>query len=97
MLEQTSETFSLEQIVDKKTRENNILDLIFTNVPKALETSSVRNISPLSDHNLVKSKYTIEVQGNEEVQAKSQRSVATKINFRAIDKEAYARELDRIN
>ena len=46
--------YSLDQIVDKPTRENNILDLVFTDNPTIFQSCTVTGIRPISDHNPIK-------------------------------------------
>ena len=45
---------SLDQIVDKPTRESNILDLVFTDNPTIFQSCTITEIRPISDHNLIK-------------------------------------------
>ena len=45
--------FNLEQLVDKPTRENALLDLVFSNCPMLLAQCSTKVVKPHSDHNLV--------------------------------------------
>ena len=45
--------YNLHQLVDKPTRHDALLDLLFTNCQDAFEDCAVSNINPLSDHNLV--------------------------------------------
>ena len=49
-----SEDFGLHQVVDKPTREQNILDLVFTSQIEQVQSCEVQIVRPLSDHNLVK-------------------------------------------
>ena len=48
--------YSLDQIVDKPTREreSNILDLVFTGNPTIFQPWSITEIRPISEHNLIK-------------------------------------------
>ena len=47
------EDYDLHQIVDKNTREDQILDLIFTNNPECTTNCQVTELDPLSDHRLI--------------------------------------------
>ena len=51
--------FSLTQIVDKPTREKNILDLFLTDNPFAYSPCKIVSMKPISDHNLVSFNLTI--------------------------------------
>ena len=44
---------NLEQLVDAPTRDNNILDLVFSNCAEHFSDCRIKSISPVSDHNLV--------------------------------------------
>ena len=46
----TEESLEMEQLVSKPTRGDNILDLVYTNVPEAFGPCKVSNLQPLSDH-----------------------------------------------
>ena len=50
--------YSLFQIVDKPTRNNNILDLIFTDNPDAMSSIRTASMKPHSDHRLISTKIT---------------------------------------
>ena len=54
MLLSMTEDHQLDQIVTLPTRGKNTIDLIFTNRPTMFEEQSIRNLHPLSDHNMVK-------------------------------------------
>ena len=45
--------YRLEQLVDKPTRENNILDLILTGAPERFSGCTTTIMKPHSDHNLI--------------------------------------------
>ena len=45
--------FNLEQLVDKNTRETNILDLVFSDCPEMFSECHSELIKPTTDHNLI--------------------------------------------
>ena len=92
-----TEKEGLEQIVDKPTRQRNILDLIYTNTPQDLSSCTVTNIEPVSDHNLVRTQLTTSTNSTEDEQNLGEPSLASQINFRAINEEAYKTEMDKVN
>ena len=97
LLERITEKEGLEQIVDKPTRQRNILDLIYTNTPQDLSSCTVTNIEPVSDHNLVRTQLTTSTNSTEDEQNLGEPSLASQINFRAINVEAYKTEMDKVN
>ena len=45
--------FSLTQIVDKRTRERNTLDLVITDNPHAYSSCKTESMKPITDHRLI--------------------------------------------
>ena len=97
LLERITEQEGMEQIVEKPTRENNILDLIYSNNPQSMSPCTVTNIQPLSDHNLVRTEHITRTNTKDIATEIAKPSLAAQINFRAIDDEAYKKELEKIN
>ena len=52
-LSNVTDGHDLHQVVTVPTRGENILDLMFTNVPEVFSRCTATNIAPLSDHNLL--------------------------------------------
>ena len=85
-----TEESALEQIIDKPTRKNNILDLLFTNNAAAFSACEVIDIYPISDHNLVKLELTIngtQPNAQDERDLLNDRQSAAKLNFKQANKE----------
>ena len=53
MLHDVCNEYNLDQVLDKPTRKNFILDLVFTEIPKQFGEYVVSSMDPVSDHNLV--------------------------------------------
>ena len=84
--------FSLTQIVDKPTRNNNTLDLILTDNPDILSPTRTLNMKPLSDHRLVTTQVTTRTDIQHSVPSTSMPEAATYNLYRA-DKEKLAKEI----
>ena len=73
------------------------MDLFFTDTPTSLSQCTVTNIQPLSDHNLIHTELTTHTNTDEVETAIRERSLPAQINFRAINDEAYKKELDQVD
>ena len=54
ILSELAVEFEMEQMVDKPTRERNVLDLIYTDIPEVFTVPTVEVMRPISDHNLIR-------------------------------------------
>ena len=97
VLTDITDTHGLDQVVHEPTRMRNVLDLIYTNVPQSMGECNVSNVRPLSDHNLVSTTFTVTENRRDTEDAPNPLARAERINFKAIDEEAFSAELAKTN
>ena len=88
--------FGLEQIVGTPTREDNILDLIYTDSPEIVTEPKVEILSPITDHNLV----TCDIHVKNPTDEKNQQREVPEIkqfDFKSRDKDRFAERLRSID
>ena len=83
-LQKMAEDYQLHQAVDRPTRGDNILDLIYTSSPTSLNNCETQIMKPISDHNLVKIKYQCDSKNKEK-------------NNQNYMKEIYQHEISKFN
>ena len=94
ILQELAIDFGLEQLVDKPTRENAILDLVFTDCPASYSNCTVKSLKPMSDHNLVTFERNIKLTTTEKTTAESPLQPETsKYDFKNADQDEMARAL----
>jgi len=84
--------FDLDQLVDKPTRLENILDLVLTNSPKNFSECRVSSLD-FSDHNLVQFELTHNEFIPDDTNAFANGPEISKFNFRSANKEAFKEAL----
>ena len=88
--------FGLEQIVGTPTREDSILDLIYTDSPEITTEPKVEILSPITDHYLVSCDVHVKNQTGE---LKSHREVPEirQFDFKARDRDRFGERLRNID
>ena len=96
-----TDDFFLQQLVTQPTRNDNILDLVFTNITDSLFDCTISKHKTLSDHNLIELKLN---HNHSEppipeicTDNTTERNGYKKYNFHKADYEAINRELNDIN
>ena len=88
--------YSLFQIVDKPTRNSNILDLIFTDNPDAMSPIRTACMKPHSDHRLISTKITTHSTTQQDLPPAALPEAAT-YNLHRADKEKLSKEIKEVN
>ena len=93
-----SNKYGLTQLIDKPTRGNNILYLLYTNNPSIFSICTSKSLKPITDHNMINFKvlshnpnYDTEDQNN------SNLSEIAKYNFKKANKDNIKEALTSIN
>ena len=92
--------FGLEQVVDKPTREREILDLVYTDTPEIVLGQSVEYLMPSSDHNLITLDLELGHDPTGSAQGNEQDQYGTEIkqfDWKLRDETAFSEALSRID
>ena len=94
-----TDDFFLQQLVTQPTRNNNVLDLVFTNITDNLFDCSINKLKTLSDHNLIELKFnhndTDKAENSNE--CTKERTGYKKYNFYKADYDAMKCDLNTID
>ena len=77
---------NMEQLVDKPTRQRNILDLVFTNQPSLFSECNCEPIDALSDHKLISFGVTVSAPTDAESSYPTDLPEISKINFKSANR-----------
>ena len=85
--------FGLEQIVGKPTREDSILDLIYTDVPELITVTKIEKLKPISDHNLITCHIRVLNKSSNSDAISANLPEIRQYNFQARDKDKFSEAL----
>jgi len=85
--------FGLEQIVGKPTREDSILDLIYTDVPELITVTKIEKLKPISDHNLITCHIRVLNKSSSSEALSAKLPEIRQYNFQARDKDKFSEAL----